>query len=1214
MGILKKILIVKIIFLAVAYLCCFIGIPYVLNKNDYSKIVTEKIKKETGLILIIHKYNLAVSPTLNITAKADDIQLFYPDKKQILNIRNADIEISTLNLIFKELKINKFKSDEIQFSTKLLKSGKTTFQEYLEKKITTKSPENEFKFSQKLPIINVKKYIVKIKDEESGQKFKVSGNSFKIKQNFNPKDIDLITNGSFYCNNKKYADYNLKIIVPKILFKDLNKKLFDISADNFSKYSFYAQIKANVKIHEKNEKFDALSGKIDIDKFTIKIGNKKLPPSFFHILMNNNKANISSKFYTDINEITDITAVIKMKKPYEISMKCICPKANISNLQQLTISLLEILKIKNNLSEFQTNGLLSANFELNTDLKTIHSNGILNIKNANLSHKNIPLKITNTFADIDFSNNEIKIKKCDAKVNNQQIKLSGTVDKNAYGNIVLNAQNLDLNHIMNAFPALKPQKNMVINSGQLSLTAKLKGKLDKAMPQINAEIKNFKAQENKLHLKFSIEQILITAKTNSKNYEGNIHVKNVTVFQSNIANISNKIKTSEIIANFDQNNIVLQPTKVNLGNAKLIIKGLIKNYLDTPNTSITASGTIDTDLIKSFIPQKDRNKFYNKGYIPIKIEIKKIKEITDFDVELLANPNNYITPLHVNNFKGTNTLTIIKAQLNKDILNIKKINIYKASGVTNLLNKIDYSKLKKHIKIEGKIKNINQTAPILENFHIQVLENINVTIPDYINSKMDINSDLYLNGNVDKPVINGYLNIYNLSIPQYLITARSICTNFDKNIVTTQINNFKLKSMDISIDSIAPIDFLKTNKINYLKLSSNYLNIDYLLELMPLMKESKYTPGNEFPFNIDSGKIFIKTCKIGDIKAENITADITADKHNFYIKNLFSDTYNGKTAGKITYNFPYMSTKAELQGRNLNASAAALALLPKDQRITGKLNFDATLTMYGSNFKQQMKTLKGQANVLINHGHMGQLGRFEHFLYAQNLLSQRLIYASLNSAKQAISPKDTGNITYLKGILKFNNGYMYLSPVTTAGPQMSMYITGNINMFNNEADLEILGKISSEVSSSMGLLGKMTIKEFLDEHTKYGQTIANLFNFCNSELPEMDISKIPELSPNYKYQTKNFRVIISGNTESVKAVKSFTWINPIGTKQKILTEKIHQTINEVIPQSTTQKEQKQNTNTLNNTQQIPKVESRPMQIQKPTTPDFLNDIPDKFSN
>ena len=91
MGILKKILIVKIIFLAVIYLCCFIGIPYVLNKNDYSKIVTEKIKKETGLNLIIHKYNLAVSPTLNITAKADDIQLFYPDKKQILNIRNADI-------------------------------------------------------------------------------------------------------------------------------------------------------------------------------------------------------------------------------------------------------------------------------------------------------------------------------------------------------------------------------------------------------------------------------------------------------------------------------------------------------------------------------------------------------------------------------------------------------------------------------------------------------------------------------------------------------------------------------------------------------------------------------------------------------------------------------------------------------------------------------------------------------------------------------------------------------------------------------------------------------------------------------------------------------------------------------------------------------------------------------------------------------------------
>ena len=95
---------------------------------------------------------------------------------------------------------------------------------------------------------------------------------------------------------------------------------------------------------------------------------------------------------------------------------------------------------------------------------------------------------------------------------------------------------------------------------------------------------------------------------------------------------------------------------------------------------------------------------------------------------------------------------------------------------------------------------------------------------------------------------------------------------------------------------------------------------------------------------------------------------------------------------------------------------------------------------------------------------------------------------------------------------------------------MSMYMTGNINLLTNDADIQILGKISSEVSSSLGLLGTITIKEFLDEHTKYGAVVANLFNFYNTELPEMDISKIPDLKPNYNYPTKNFRVVIFGNT------------------------------------------------------------------------------------
>ena len=101
--------------------------------------------------------------------------------------------------------------------------------------------------------------------------------------------------------------------------------------------------------------------------------------------------------------------------------------------------------------------------------------------------------------------------------------------------------------------------------------------------------------------------------------------------------------------------------------------------------------------------------------------------------------------------------------------------------------------------------------------------------------------------------------------------------------------------------------------------------------------------------------------------------------------------------------------------------------------------------------------------------------------------------------------------------------------------------------------MQILGRVSPDVSDSVGVLGDITLKNVLDEHTSYGETIAKLFTSCNSELPQMDISKIPALTSKYQAETKNFRVIIAGNPESIKSIKSFTWVNPLGSMKELKT-------------------------------------------------------------
>ena len=108
---------------------------------------------------------------------------------QFLDIKNGEIQLSTLNLINKEIKISKLKTQTLQFSTKLQKNGKFSLQEYLEKNVK-KTTNNTFKISTELPQIELNNYLIKIKDASSGQRFKITGKDYKIAQSITKKRLD----------------------------------------------------------------------------------------------------------------------------------------------------------------------------------------------------------------------------------------------------------------------------------------------------------------------------------------------------------------------------------------------------------------------------------------------------------------------------------------------------------------------------------------------------------------------------------------------------------------------------------------------------------------------------------------------------------------------------------------------------------------------------------------------------------------------------------------------------------------------------------------------------------------------------------------------------------------------------------------------------------------------------------------------------------------
>ena len=208
---------------------------------------------------------------------------------------------------------------------------------------------------------------------------------------------------------------------------------------------------------------------------------------------------------------------------------------------------------------------------------------------------------------------------------------------------------------------LKPQKNLVVKSGKLSFTTKIQGKLTEAAPQINALITNFNATETLNNIKISIRELLIDAKTDKNIYSGIVTLNDILCVSKNIPNSSNTIKSQVLSAKFDNKTLTINPSKINLGNAKIVLSGNITDYLKSPTININASGTVDTALLKTFAP-KDI-KLFAQGYLPIKASVTGNSREQKIKIDILANHSNYITPLHINSFAAINTLTSAEAKL-----------------------------------------------------------------------------------------------------------------------------------------------------------------------------------------------------------------------------------------------------------------------------------------------------------------------------------------------------------------------------------------------------------------------------------------------------------------------------------------------------------------------------------------------------------------------
>ena len=293
---------------------------------------------------------------------------------------------------------------------------------------------------------------------------------------------------------------------------------------------------------------------------------------------------------------------------------------------------------------------------------------------------------------------------------------------------------------------------------------------------------------------------------------------------------------------------------------------------------------------------------------------------------------------------------------------------------------------------------------------------------------------------------------------------------------------------------------------------------------------------------IAKGKGTLKKFVSGGIVAENLASDFNLINNVFYLKNLTGEAFSGKVNGNISYNIINGHVGVVFKGTGMDAEKTIEGAVGLKNALSGKLNFNTNVTLHGATDVEMMKNLKGNAFFKISDGTFGNIGRFEHFLFAQNLQQNTIIKSAVNSVKSLPTIKNTAQFKTISGDLTFNNGWATLNPVKTSGPSMAYYIKGRYNLLNATANVIVLGRISADVVSVLGPLGDLSVTKLTSYIPKFGTATGNIINALTTNPRGENTSAIPQLSSGNK-NYKDFKVVFNGGVESRSSVKSFKWLS-----------------------------------------------------------------------
>lgn len=1174
----KKILISIGILLSILYLSFLFVVPHAIKADKYLPQVKQVLKENTDLNIEVDDIKVYTTPLLEAGLKIEKPYITLPDGSWLFYSKKIKAKVFLPSLLWFDVRVTEVNIDEPwinlpienneQFKVvrtyenlinRIRKDKLAHPEKYAKAEETTNSPIDLSKIKINLDKIKLNNLVAVINDNQS--KLSLGGNNLTFAYH-NGKtakikgDLGIFLDGHQRITANLDIDSSLpKITIPEKEEEDL-EAVYSIPFINpvevYKDYNLKSNINAKLKIRQKDK--IKINGFLDIEDTTITMSGLELPKSYFKLIGYGYQEQIDSNIYVTDKEYINLSGKINHSIKSCIDLTVKSPQVHFANVLNIARAYLDTIHIKTDLDNMSADGYFLANANIKTDFRTLQSSGKIVVREGNIADKNIGLIFDDIKGNLILDGNIFKLDDTHVLINGRPLYISGQISNDALANFEIKGDKLPLKFLYKAFAPKDLKNKYILEDGTLTTDIKVVGEVKQAMAILKADIDNFRLKD--------IQNAFILTNKNMHlgiaNCMGQIkgRLKN-TGFGLSLPALHTILADKLLIADIDNKNIAIEPSILLFNkNSAISFDANIKNYLSDLNAKFKANGHIAASDLGIVIGEVGVPYFDIKGNLPIKANATADSKKFDLIAQILADNKNYITPVIMKEFAGKQTIAQLNIKKNNDTLKIENTGLYTRNEGQEFSDNLSRNTIfaKEVVALRSIITNVT-FQPFISLFKVTLSNDLEGSIFIFKRSKFKAHGHLQAYGKPNKPYIKGNFVIDNFELPEALIKIEKIITDINTKDIDFYLNNINANGSYFNVSGKTNWNLISKATVYKVAILSRFIDVNKLLKLtetvtknFPTSEPNREKRGIEertnFPLEVLDGSIRFSKIVMDKIVVDNTSADIAILKNILYVNKLKTNPLGGVVTGQAKVDLIDMKMAAKVSGKNFDVKKLLFDLMNMKDTLTGKMNFNADLSLEGTEIQEQMRSLKGTIDFNIKEGQLGPFGKFENFLMAENIRENPFFSTAIGSVINNLLSFDTSRFNELYGHLSFNNGVADISPIKSQGNVMSMFIFGNLNLLDNSAEMKVRGKLASAFSDKLGPLSNINPINLVKHTPGVNVALAKTFVvFCES-LSDEEMAAIPQLAEDKSdHNATKFQIRLKGDTRKpLKMIKSFKWL------------------------------------------------------------------------